>query len=111
MTTLTHPRRSPAQRFGWAVVPALSCAVGVVVGARLSGYEVDMELVGIVALGALGVWLLITAAVAGVRDRQTPPVYAQTPAEFAAVDGPDGAHYTGPDSTIATDSTPDAGAR
>ena len=94
MTTLTRPRRSPAQRFGWAVVPAATCAVGVVVGARLSGYDVDMGLVGIVALGALGVWLLITAAVAGVRDRQVPPVYAQTPSEFATTD------YRGSDSTV-----------
>lgn len=97
MTTLTRPRRSPAQRFGWAIVPASTCAAGVLVGARLSGYDVDMGLVGIVALGALGVWLLITAAISGMRDRQAPPVYAQTPAEFSATED-----YSGPDSTIAT---------
>lgn len=83
MTTLTRPRRSPAQRLGWAIVPASTCAVGVLVGARLSGYDVDLGLVGIVALAALGVWLLVTAAVAGMRDRSA-PVYAQTPSDFAA---------------------------
>ncbi len=82
------PRRSPAQRLGWATVGAASSAIGVLVAYRLSGYTIDMELIAIVALAALGFWFLVTAALAGRRDRvaeravpaSTAP-YAGTPTE------------------------------
>lgn len=65
----TLARRSPAQRLGWATVGAASSTVGVLVAYRLSGYEIDLELIAIIALAALGVWFLITAALAGRRER------------------------------------------
>ncbi len=73
MDTIPRPRRSPAQRLGWSTVGAASSAVGVMVAYELSGYEIDLELIAIVALGALGVWFLITAAVAGRRERTQAP--------------------------------------
>ncbi|WP_062200824.1 hypothetical protein [Demequina salsinemoris] len=83
MDTFARPRRTPAQRLGWATVGAASSAVGVMVAYRLSGYEIDLELIAIVALGALGVWFLITAAVAGRRERATHRV-ATAPLEDTA---------------------------
>ncbi|WNM26805.1 hypothetical protein RN607_11445 [Demequina capsici] len=87
------PRRSPAQRLGWATVPAACSTVGVLVAYRLSGYEIDLELIAIVALAALGVWFLITAALAGRRDRAAEAAMADPMAAYAAtapaVDTPD----------------------
>ncbi len=71
MTARTRPvvyrpfvRRVTTMLWGLAVV-----AFGAGVIAHLSGYDFDMELLGIVALGVLGAWILVSALVALIRER------------------------------------------
>lgn len=55
------------QRLTSAIVGAIVTAVGAVAIASLSGVEIDFELIWIIGLGAVGIWLLLTAAIAAVK--------------------------------------------
>jgi hypothetical protein len=76
-------RRRPAHRLTSALIGAIIAALGVLTMALLSGRDLDTELIAIVALAAVGGWLLITALLAGRRPRSgqwaaqaEPSVYA-----------------------------------
>ena len=57
-------RRVTTMLWGLAVV-----AFGAGVIAHLSGYDFDMELLGIATLAVLGAWILVSALIALVRER------------------------------------------
>jgi hypothetical protein len=62
-------RRRPAHRLTSALIGAIVAAVGVLTMALLSGRQLDTELIAIIALAAIGGWLLITAMLSGRRPR------------------------------------------
>lgn len=66
----TSPRRRAGQRIATVLWGLLLVGFGGFVIAHLSGYEFDLELVGIVALAAVGVWFLISALLAGLPGRR-----------------------------------------
>ena len=69
MTTI---RRRPTERVTSALWGALVAGVGALMIATFSGYEVDLELAGIIALVALGGWLVLSAVLSGKpRERST----------------------------------------
>ncbi len=65
-------RRSPVQRLTSMLVGAIITALGAVTIAVLSGRLIDVELVWIIGLGAVGGWLLLTAIMAGMRRDEAP---------------------------------------
>ncbi len=69
MSTDTTPRRGAAERVTGVIWGAIVTAVGGFLIAALSGYDIDIELVAIVALAALGAWLLFSAIGVALRDR------------------------------------------
>ncbi|WP_291378205.1 hypothetical protein [Demequina sp.] len=71
-------RRRPVQRLTSMIVGAIITAIGAVTIAVLSGKSIDVELVWIVGLGAVGAWLLLTAVMAGVRNNERPSELEQT---------------------------------
>jgi len=80
-------RRRPAHRLTSALIGALIAALGVLTMALLSGRELDTELIAIVALAAVGGWLLITALLSSRKPRSgqwagqdEPSLYAGTAA-------------------------------
>ena len=60
-------RRRPVQRLTSLLIGAIITALGAVTIAVLSGKSIDVELVWIIGLGAVGGWLLLTAIMAGMR--------------------------------------------
>lgn len=60
-------RLRPVQRLTSLLVGAIITALGAVTIAVLSGRSIDVELVWIIGLGAVGGWLLLTAILAGRR--------------------------------------------
>lgn len=83
-------RRRPAHRLTSAIIGAIITAVGVLTMALLSGRQLDTELIVIIALAAVGGWLLITALLSGRRPRSgqwaaqaEPSVYAGAPSAKA----------------------------
>src|SRR5690554_5633174 len=87
--------------------------------ATLSGYDIDLQLIAIIVLGALGAWLLLSAALSGlgrqkqvaqatapvVEEPATPPSKPEAAASAAVKSAPTpraGAEKSGP--------TPKAGA-
>lgn len=60
-------RRRSVQRLTSAIIGAGVATLGGVAITSLSGRDVDLQLVLIVALAAAGVWLLLTAALASSR--------------------------------------------
>jgi hypothetical protein len=60
-------RRRPAQRLTSVLVGAIVTALGAITIAVLSGNSIDVELVWIIGLAAVGGWLLLTALLAGRR--------------------------------------------
>ena len=62
-------RRRPAYRLTSALIGAIIAALGLLTMALLSGRELDTELIAIVALAAVGTWLLITALLSGRKPR------------------------------------------
>lgn len=60
-------RRRPVQRLTSMLVGAVITALGAITIAVLSGESVDVELVWIIGLAAVGGWLLLTAVIAGAR--------------------------------------------
>lgn len=64
-------RRRAGQRISSALWALLVMGAGALMIATLSGYDIDMQLILIIVLGALGVWLLLSAAVSGIgRQKQ-----------------------------------------
>ncbi|PKQ25624.1 MAG: hypothetical protein CVT64_09395 [Actinobacteria bacterium HGW-Actinobacteria-4] len=83
MTTI---RRRPADRVTGALWGALVAGVGSLMIATFSGYTIDLELAGIVALAALGGWLVMSAVMSGKpRERA---VFAPAPVDIPAVREP-----------------------
>src|SRR5690554_3099155 len=55
--------------------------------ATLSGYDIDLQLIAIIVLGALGAWLLLSAAVSGLgRKKQVAQATAPVVEEPASAD-------------------------
>lgn len=80
---MTELRRSSAGRFSGALWGILIAASGGLMIASFSGYNVDFQLVAILALCGLGLWLVLTAVFAsGVKSRSS-----QRIAEPANTDG------------------------
>lgn len=75
MSTL---RKRPADRIMGMLWGAIVVATGAVMLATFSGYSVDLELALIVALSAVGLYLLLSAALAG-RRRPAPPPASDAP--------------------------------
>jgi len=73
-------RRRPVQRLTSLLIGAIITALGAITIAVLSGKSIDVELVWIIGLAAVGGWLLMTAIMAGMRGDdaiQTPDLGAQ----------------------------------
>jgi len=69
---MTELRRSSAGRFSGALWGILIAASGGLMIASFSGYNVDFQLVAILALCGLGLWLVLTAVFAsGVKSRSS----------------------------------------
>lgn len=84
-------RRRPVQRLTSAIVGASIAALGGVAIATLSGRDIDLQLVFIIGLAAMGAWLLLTAVLASTKREPVEPAYtaasgAATPSGFRAVD-------------------------
>ncbi len=60
-------RRRPVQRLTSLLIGAVITALGAITIAVLSGQSIDVELVWIIGLAAVGGWLLLTAIMAGMR--------------------------------------------
>ncbi|PKQ18167.1 MAG: hypothetical protein CVT68_04785 [Actinobacteria bacterium HGW-Actinobacteria-8] len=60
-------RRRPVQRLTSLLIGAIITALGAITIAVLSGESIDVELVWIIGLAAVGGWLLLTAIMAGMR--------------------------------------------
>ncbi|MDN4478180.1 hypothetical protein [Demequina lignilytica] len=72
-TTASSPRPDPrkpwSERMTGVIWAAIVTAGGGFLIAALSGYDVDLELIAIVALVALGGWLLFSAIAVSMRNR------------------------------------------
>lgn len=66
-------RRRPVQRLTSMLVGAIITTVGAITIAVLSGKNIDVELVWIIGLAAVGGWLLLTAIMAGLRGDDAAP--------------------------------------
>lgn len=66
-------RRRPVQRLTSMLVGAIITTVGAITIAVLSGKNIDVELVWIIGLAAVGGWLLLTAIMAGMRGDDPAP--------------------------------------
>lgn len=58
---MTELRRKSAGRFSGALWGILIAGCGVLMIASFTGFDVDFELASILALGGIGLWLLLTA--------------------------------------------------
>jgi hypothetical protein len=78
MTTI---RRHASDRITGALWGALVTSVGVLMIATFSGYTVDLELTGIIALVALGGWLVLSAVLSGKPRERVPftPTHVSIP--------------------------------
>lgn len=72
-------RRRLVQRLTSAAVGATITALAALAIAALSGANLDVELVFIIGLAAMGAWLLLTAALTPTRRTNAPEAYG-TPA-------------------------------
>lgn len=63
---MTSLRLTPSARFAGALWGVLVAGAGSVCIAVYSGYDIDLELLGIGVLAAAGVWLLVSALAGGV---------------------------------------------
>ncbi len=78
-------RRRPVQRLTSLLIGAIITALGAITIAVLSGKSIDVELVWIIGLAAVGGWLLLTAIMAGMRRDDA----VQQPALGAQGESPD----------------------
>jgi len=77
MTTL---RLRAADRITGALWGIIIATAGALLIAALSGYEIDLELAGIIALSALGGWLLLSALLSATKTKP----------RMLGMDGPEG---------------------
>jgi hypothetical protein len=70
MTTATTLRRRAGQRISAAVWGLLVMGSGALMIAALSGYDIDLQLIAIIVLTAIGGWMLLSAAVSGLGRRK-----------------------------------------
>lgn len=84
MTTI---RRRAADRVTGALWGALVAGVGALMIATFSGYEIDLELAGIIALVALGGWLVMSALLSGKPRVRAP--YTPAPVDIPPVREPE----------------------
>ena len=71
MITTATPRRRAGQRIASALWGLLVIGAGVTMGVAFSGYEIDLELAAIIALTAVGGWLILSAALSSIgRSRE-----------------------------------------
>ena len=92
-------RRRPAHRLTSALIGAIVTAVGILTMALLSGRKLDTELIAIIALAAVGGWLLITAMLSGRRPRSGQWAAQDEPAVYAG-------GYSSTPTSVATDDAP-----
>ncbi|WP_084102261.1 hypothetical protein [Demequina sp. NBRC 110051] len=83
MITTATPRRRAGQRIASALWGLLVIGAGVTMAVAFSGYEIDLELAAIIALTAVGGWLILSAALSSIgRSREvraaTAPVAEDT---------------------------------
>lgn len=80
-------RRRPVQRLTSMLVGAIVTALGAITIAVLSGRRIDVELVWIIGLAAVGGWLMLTAIMAGLRGDDAPylaaPATSQQPSDLS----------------------------
>ncbi|WP_062524615.1 hypothetical protein [Demequina rhizosphaerae] len=95
------PRRGATERITGVIWGAIVTAAGACLIAALSGYDIDLELVAILALVALGGWLLFSAINVAMRDRRRetwqPPVEPEEPGVDDAEPGSPAAPEAEPD--------------
>lgn len=105
---MTITRRRPTERVTSALWGALVAGVGALMIATFSGYEVDLELAGIIALVALGGWLVLSAVLSSKpRERSsmfTESVYVP-PVREPSIDTPVTAAPKASGSSAATKTT------
>ncbi len=65
----TRARRRLPQRLTTMLWGVLVMAFGGLVIARLSGFDFDLELAGIIALAVLGAWILVSALLSSLLRR------------------------------------------
>ncbi|MDN4474997.1 hypothetical protein QQX09_03895 [Demequina sp. SYSU T00192] len=94
MSTDIKPRRGATERITGLIWGAIVTAAGACLIAALSGYAIDLELVAIVALVALGGWLLFSAIGVAMRDRRR-ETSQQQPVETAVPETDDAAPAPG----------------
>ena len=71
MITTATPRRRAGQRIASALWGLLVIGAGVMMAVAFSGYDIDLELTAIIALTAVGVWLVLSAALSSLgRSRE-----------------------------------------
>ncbi|WP_062384043.1 hypothetical protein [Demequina iriomotensis] len=82
MNAELRPRRGTAERVTGAIWGAIVAATGGLLIAALSGFRIDLELFAIIALVALGAWLLFSALASASRQnrRERAAVATETPA-------------------------------
>ncbi len=83
MITTATPRRRAGQRIASALWGLLVIGAGVTMAVAFSGYDIDLELAAIIALTAVGGWLVLSAALSSIgRSREvraaTAPVVEET---------------------------------
>ena len=79
-------RRRPVQRLTSMLVGAIVTAAGGITIAALSGKDIDVELMWIIGLSAVGAWLLLTAVVAGFRTDPRIEALGLAPTDAAPVE-------------------------
>ena len=88
----TSPRLSVSSRLTGALWGAIVAGTGAVGIAVYSGYDLDLGLLVIAVLAAMGLWLVLSALASGLsRPRRTPP----EPLTMAAHEAADGADRPG----------------
>ncbi|WP_084127824.1 hypothetical protein [Demequina sp. NBRC 110055] len=71
MITTATPRRRAGQRIASALWALLVIGAGVMMAVAFSGTTIDLELAAIIALGAVGGWLILSAALSSIgRSRE-----------------------------------------
>ncbi len=94
MITTATPRRRAGQRVASALWALLVIGAGVMMAVAFSGTSIDLELTAIIALGAVGGWLVLSAALSSMgRSREvraaTAPVVEEPLYDAAPTDTSD----------------------
>ncbi|MFV0287048.1 MAG: hypothetical protein ACK5IM_11820 [Demequina sp.] len=98
MITTATPRRRAGQRIASALWALLVIGAGVMLAVAFSGTDIDLELAAIIALAAVGGWLVLSAALSSIgRSREIreatapvveePLVHGQSATDAAEADG------------------------